>query len=369
MGQRLMSRRAYRIMCRTSPWWGRALAGVALAWAALAPTASCAAEMTAAFAARGVFATALLPNDPQYSSQWHLARINAPKAWDLTQGAGGVVIAIVDSGVDPFHPDLAGKLVAGTNTLDRRASTADQFGHGTKMAGVAGAIGNNGVGIAGVAWKSPIMPIRAADRKGRATSASIAKGIVWAVDHGARVVNVSMDGVVRNAAIREAAEYAFNHGALVVAPSGNCSCTDPSAETPFILSVAATDENDRVIPSSTSGAFVDLSAPGDNILATTLFGLYGGESGTSMASAVVAGVAALMFSVNPELTPAAATELLQKTAVHPAGMGRDARYGHGRVDAFAAVGAAKAWRKPAQESVSNSRESTATATTVTVNGQ
>jgi subtilisin family serine protease len=245
-------------------------------------------------------------------------------------------------------------------------NTTDQFGHGTKMAGVAGAIGNNGVGIAGVAWKSPIMPIRAADRKGRATSASIAKGIVWAVDHGARVVNVSMDGVVHNAAIREAAEHAFKHGALVVAPSGNCGCMDSSAETPFILSVAATDENDRVIPSSTSGAFVDLAAPGENILATTLFSMYGGESGTSMASAVVAGVAALMFSVNPELTPAAAAGLLQKTAVHPAGTGRDARYGHGRVDAFAAVSAAMAWRKPAKDAVG---ESGSPATKVTVDGQ
>lgn len=350
-----------------STGWGRAAAGAVLAWAVLAPTESFASESIAA--QQDVFKTALLPNDPQVGSQWHLARINAPKAWDLTQGSGGVVIAIVDSGVDPFHPDLAGKLVAGTNTLDRRVNTADQFGHGTKMAGVAGAIGNNGKGIAGVAWKSPIMPIRAADRKGRATSASIAKGIVWAVDHGARVVNVSMDGVVRNAAIREAAEYAFKHGALVVAPSGNCSCMDASEETPFILSVAATDESDRVIPSSTSGAFVDLAAPGENILATTLFSMYGGESGTSMASAVVAGVAALMYSVNPELTPAAATELLQQTAIHPGGKGRDARYGHGRVDAFAAVSAAKVWRKPAQDAIVDRREPGSSATKVTVNGQ
>jgi len=118
-----------------------------------------------------IFGPALLPNDPQYASQWHLPRINAPQAWDVTQGAPRVVIAILDSGVDPHHPDLAGKLVAGTNTYDNTHNTADQFGHGTKMAGTAGARSNNGMGIAGVAWQSPIMPLRVTDRKGRATSA------------------------------------------------------------------------------------------------------------------------------------------------------------------------------------------------------
>lgn len=294
-------------------------------------------------------APALLPDDPHYATQWHLSRINAPRAWDLTHGAPGVVIAIVDSGVDPYHPDLAGKLVAGYNSFDRSGRTADQFGHGTKMAGIAAARRNDGAGIAGVAWQSPIMPIRATDRAGRATSASIAKGIVWAVDHGARVINVSMEGVVRNAAIRAAAEYAFNHGALVVAPSGNCSCRDPSPDTPYVLSVSATDESDRVTPSSTSGAFVDLAAPGESIPTTAMYGVYLGESGTSMASAVVAGVAALMFSVNPALTPAAATELLLRTAFDPDGKGRDPRAGHGRVDAFAAVSAAAAYRAPASD--------------------
>ncbi len=306
-----------------------------------------AAVLVGSAAANDTFEPALLPNDPQFASQWHLSRINAPQAWDLTQGAAGVVIAILDSGVDPRHPDLAGKLVTGTNTFDKSGNTADQYGHGTKMAGVAGARGNNGVGIAGVAWQSPIMPIRVTDRKGRATSASIAAGIVWAVDHGARVVNISMEGVVKNAAIRTAAEYAYNHGALVVAPSGNCNCKDPAPETPFILSVSSTDESDRVSPSATAGAFVDLSAPGENIPTTTMYGLYLGESGTSIASAVVAGVAALMFAANPELTPAVATELLQKTAFDPTGKGRDPRAGHGRVDAFAAVSAAAAYRAPA----------------------
>ena len=268
-------------------------------------------------------------DDPQLANSWHLKKIGLPKAWALSPGSPEVVVAIVDSGVDPHHPGLSGKLVAGFNTADKKNRTADQFGHGTKMAGVAS-----------VAGRSSIMPIRVTDRAGRATSAAIAQGIVWAVDHGARVVNLSLEGVVRNAAIRGAAEYAFNHGVLVVAPSGNCGCEDASAETPFILSVAATDENDRVATLSTTGPFVDLSAPGVNLTTTAMYGLYEDDTGTSLASAVVAGVAALMFSVNPALGPAEVTLLLQKTAVDFGGNRRATGAGTGRVDAFAAVSAA-----------------------------
>jgi thermitase len=246
--------------------------------------------------------------------------------------------------VDPYHPDLAGQLVAGTNSHEQSNNTADQFGHGTKMAGAVAARSNNGVGIAGVAGQSRIMPIRVTDRAGRATSASIAKGIVWAVDHGARVINVSLEGVVKNAAVRAAAEYAYNHGALVVAPSGNCGCVDPTPESSYILSVSATDEADHVAAFSSTGAFVDLSAPGTNIPTTAMYGLYLSDSGTSLASGLVAGVAALMFSANPTLTPAVVAQLLEATAFNPRGNGRDPGFGHGRVDAFAAVSAALAYR-------------------------
>jgi subtilisin family serine protease len=254
-----------------------------------------------------------------------------------------VVIAIVDSGVDPHHPDLAGKLVAGYNTHDNTTNAADQYGHGTKMAGVAAARSNNGVGIAGVAGGAAIMPVRVTSRAGRATSASIAKGIIWAVDHGARVINLSLGGVVGNAAIRAAAEYAFNRGALVLAPSGNCGCAEAQAETPFILVVSATDETDSVTHFSTTGPFVKLSAPGANIVTTAMYGLYLSESGTSVASAIVAGVAALMFSANPALTPAAAAQLLQSTAFDGGPVGYDPGFGYGRVNAFAAVTAAAAY--------------------------
>ena len=292
------------------------------------------------------YTPALVPDDPEYAYQWHLPMIHAPEAWDLSQGGSGAIIAILDSGVDATQPDLAAKLVAGYNTFSNTTDTSDAFGHGTEVAGVAGALTNNAVGVAGVASASPIMPVRVTNATGGATAASIANGIIWAADHGARVINLSFNGVAGNATIRTAAEYAYNHGTLVVAASGNCGCADPTAETPFMLSVSATDESDAFAYFSTTGPFVDLSAPGNNILTTAKFGLYLAESGTSLASPVVAGVAALMFSANPALTPSLTTQLLEATAFDLGNVGYDQNFGYGRVDAYAAVSAAAGYTPP-----------------------
>ena len=293
------------------------------------------------------FTPALLPNDPEYAGQWHLPKINAEPAWDLTQGGANAVIAILDSGVDATQPDFAGKLVAGYNTYANTTDTSDAYGHGTEVAGVAGALTNNAQGVAGVAGASPIMPVRVTNATGAATSASIANGIIWAADHGARVVNLSFNGVAGNATIRTAAEYAYNHGTLVVAASGNCGCADPTVETPFILSVSGTDEFDVLAYFSSTGPFVDVSAPSTNILTTAKYGLYLPDSGTSLASPVVAGVAALMFSAKPSLTPTLAAQLLEASAVDLGGAGYDTSYGYGRVDALAAVNLAISYTPPA----------------------
>jgi subtilisin family serine protease len=289
---------------------------------------------------------ALTPNDPQYASQWHLPWIHAPQAWDLTQGTAGAVIAILDTGIDGTHPDFAGKLVAGYNTYSNNTTTTDTVGHGTEVAGAAAALTNNGQGIAGVAGMSPIMPVKVTNTSGAATSASIASGILWAADHGARVVNVSFSNIAGNATIRAAAEYAANHGTLVVAASGNCACADPTPDNPFVLSVSATDEADGLAYFSSTGPFVDLSAPGNNILTTQRYGLYGAVSGTSLASPVVAGTAALLFSANPALTPALVSQLLESTALDLGASGHDDSFGYGRIDAFAAVSAAAGYSPP-----------------------
>ena len=291
-----------------------------------------------------VFEPSLLPNDPQYASQWHLPKIGAPLAWDLTQGAPGAVIAILDSGIDVTHLEFAGKLVPGYNTYSNNTDTTDLYGHGTEVAGAAAASTNNGQGVAGVAGAAPIMPVRVTNGTGAATSASIANGITWAADHGARVVNLSFNSVAGNTTIRTAAQYAYDHGTLVVAASGNCGCSDPTPENPYILSVSATDETDAVAYFSSTGPFVDLSAPGNNILTTAKGGLYFSESGTSLASPIVAGVGALMFAANPAITPALAVQMLESTAYYPGATGYyDDAYGYGRVNAAAAVAAAAAY--------------------------
>lgn len=291
-----------------------------------------------------VFDPVLVPNDPEYPKQWHLPRIRAPQAWDLVSvAAGGVVIAIVDSGVDPYHPDLASRLVAGYNTYDASTNTADVYGHGTEVAGAAAAATDNALGLAGVAGWSAIMPIRVTNGNGRATSANIASGVVWAADHGAGVVNLSFNGIAGNATVLSAAQYAVQRGSLVVAAAGNCGCLDATAETPFVLSVSATDENDSIAYFSSTGSYVDIAAPGTNILTTALGGTYLSDSGTSLASPIVAGVAALMLAAKPSLTPAVVTQLLEATAGDGGPTGYDTAYGYGRVDAFAAVSAAASY--------------------------
>lgn len=283
---------------------------------------------------------ALVPNDPQYPAQWHLPVMGAPQAWDITQGSPAAVVAIVDSGVDGTHPEFSGRMVPGFNLYDNNTNTVDVTGHGTEVAGAAGAATNNGTGVAGVAGAVPIMPVRVTGPTGTATAARIASGIIWAADHGARVINLSFNGVAGNATISSAAQYAHDHGALVVAAAGNCGCLDATPDNPNILSVSATDETDGLAYFSSTGAYVGIAAPGNNITTTERYGAYATSSGTSLSAPLVAGVSALMFSVNPTLTPALATQLLQGTAVDLGPTGPDTGFGHGRVDAGAAVAAA-----------------------------
>lgn len=297
------------------------------------------------------YGPAFVPNDNHYSLQWHLPHIHAPGAWDISRG--GPTIAILDTGIDSAQPDLAAKLVAGYNTYSLSTTTTDATGHGTTVAGVAAALLNNTTGVAGLAGDSPVMPVRVTSNTGVATSSTIAAGITWAVDHGARVLNISLESLGNSSlagdpTIRAAAEYAFNHGAVVVAAAGNSGTYDATAENPFILSVAATDETDAQAWFSNSGPYVDLAAPGTNIWTTEPFGIYLPEEGTSMSSPIVAGIAALMLGSNAAVTPTVAVQLLEATAVDLGDPGYDAVYGHGRVDALAAVQAAKRYQ-PAQD--------------------
>jgi thermitase len=311
-------------------------------------------------------APTLTANDPLY--QWHLGKISAPAAWDLTTGSAQVPIAILDSGVDPSHPDLAAKLLSGWNFYDNNANWADVYGHGTKVAGSAAAISNNGVGVAGVAWQNPILPIRVADPNGYSTYSLLAQGLTWASDQGARVMNISFSGVAASSTVRSAAQYVHNRGGLVVASAGNCACNDGTAENPYLLSVGATDPNDQLASFSSRGTYVDLSAPGTGIWTTINGGGYTGVSGTSFSSPITAGVVALMWAANPGLSPDEIVMLLEQTAVDLGSSGYDTSFGFGRIDAHAAVVAAAGTEAPPPDTTPPSVSITSPTAGATVSG-
>jgi thermitase len=281
-----------------------------------------------------------IPNDPEYANGWHLPKIGMSAAWDVTQGSSSVVIAILDSGIAPTHEDMQGKLLPGWNLYDNNSNTTDLSGHGTRVAGVAAAGTNNGVGVSAVGWSSMLLPVRVTLPDGTAYLSTIANGLTWAADHGAKVMNVSFSGVVGSSAVRSAAQYVQSKGGVVVSSAGNCTCTDPMAENPYIISVGATDAVDAMKDFSSRGAYVDLAAPGVMIRTTRPEGDYSSVAGTSFSSPIVAGVVALMMAANPGATPGEIEAWLEETAKDLGPAGWDSAAGFGRVQADLAVAAA-----------------------------
>jgi subtilisin family serine protease len=289
--------------------------------------------------------TAADPNDPSYLAQWHLPKIGSPLAWSLNTGSASVIVAVVDSGVFSHHPDLASKLVPGWNFVKDNDDTSDLLGHGTAVAGTVAAATNNSIGVAGVNWAARIMPLVAADENDFAAYSDIAAAIQYAVDRGVRVINVSIGGNNSSTVLQKAVDYAWSRGALVFASAMNQAVSTPyyPAGCTHAIAVSATDSNDRLASFSNYGSWITLSAPGTGILTTADGGGYGYWNGTSFASPIAAGVAALILSVNPELTNQQVLDILERTADRPAGAGAapDTYYGWGRVNAYRSVLAAE----------------------------
>lgn len=282
------------------------------------------------------FEPATVPDDPDLDLQWHHAMVGSTSAWSWAYGQGQV-IAVLDSGVDRAHPDLKGRLLSGWDAWNDDDDPDDVHGHGTMVAGVAAAATGNGIGVAGMAWGGWILPVRVAGDDGWATSWSIARGIDYAVRRGADVVNLSFAGLVGSQTVIDAARRAVQAGIVVVGSAGNCGCTQGGADTPWILSVGATTPTDGLASFSSRGDYVDLSAPGQTIRTTVRGGRYGSPSGTSFSAPLVAGIVALMRRVDPTLTPAEIETLLVATAEDRGPRGWDPGFGHGRVDAAAAL--------------------------------
>lgn len=281
-----------------------------------------------------------VPDDPYFGSEWHLAKMGTVAAWDMAKGSG-VTIAILDTGVDATHPDLASRMVPGWNFYDNTAITSDVHGHGTMVAGTAAATMSNGAGVAGIAGQARIMPIRITSTTGSATYSATASGLTFAADKGARVANISFSGMQRSSSVASAAQYFRSKGGVVTVAAGNSGTlvTDIPVTDAF-LAVGGTDSADVKASWSSTGAYVDLAAPGVNIYTTARGGGYTATSGTSVAAPLTAGVAALMMSAKPGITGAQVESLLFSTALDLGAAGKDASYGHGRVNAQAAVAAA-----------------------------
>ncbi|WP_328203974.1 S8 family peptidase [Brevibacillus nitrificans] len=238
-------------------------------------------------------------NDPYFASyQYGPQTIQAPSAWDVTQGSAAVKIAVVDTGVQLDHPELQSKIIQGYDYVNNDANPMDGNGHGTHVAGIASAVTNNAYGIAGVCPLASILPVRVLDDSGSGDLLNVARGIIFAAAQGAQVINLSLGSPATSSTLQSAIDYAWRSGAVIVAAAGNDGSVVPSypANYPNVISVASTNANDVKSGFSNYGRWVDVAAPGENILSTYPGSYYAYLSGTSMASPHVAGLAALLAS-------------------------------------------------------------------------
>ncbi len=298
-----------------------------------------------------VHALETIPDDPDYSAQWGLTKIRAPRAWDIVTGTNSTIIAIVDSGIDLGHPDLscAGKLTAGYDFVNGDDDPDDDLGHGTHVAGIAGACTDNNLGIAGMSWGVRLMPVKVLDASGSGSYSDLAEGIIWAVDHGAQIINLSLGGIHDSQTMFDGVQYAHDRGVLVAAAAGNCATGSGTGCNGYInpimypgayastLAVAATDYSDNHAHFSEYHPYVDVDAPGVGIYSTYLGGGYVYKSGTSMSTPFVSGLAGLIRSVDPTLTHDEIQGIIESTAEDLGAPGKDDKFGYGRIDAWRAV--------------------------------
>jgi subtilisin family serine protease len=284
------------------------------------------------------------PDDPVITQQWALRDIHAYEAWDITTG-GDVTIALLDTGVSFSHPDLSGKLLRGHDFYNDDDDPSDDEGHGTYTAGVAAASSDNGVGIAGICWSCKILPVKVLGSRGQGDDATIAAGIRWAVDQGVRIISMSLGGPDDTDVIRDAVTYAHDRNVLIIAASGNGQAEgnlpNYPAAYPSVLAVSATNSTDGVTGFSTTGAFVDIAAPGVGLWSTLWTrgegNTYGVANGTSAACPHVAGAAALALSLRPDLSADQLAEVLEAGADDQGAPGKDPEYGYGRLNLLRTV--------------------------------
>ena len=293
-----------------------------------------------------------IPFDPGFVNQYGLNAIRAPQGWDLATGSASVVIAIVDTGVDRSHPDLVSKIVAGYDFVNGDPVADDDNvldnGHGTQVAGIAAAASNNGIGIAGVSWGALIMPVKVLDASGSGSDTTVAAGIIWAADHGAQIINLSLGVSSYSSTLDAAVNYAYLKGAVLVAPTGNQASTPIlyPARFPHVIAVGGVDNLNNHCGFSNFGPEVSVVAPAVNIYTTTLGG-YAYEDGTSMAAPYVSGLAAILRGFPGNGSPDRITWEIESSALDlglPGLPGKDDLYGYGLIQMDKAIRLARPHR-------------------------
>ncbi|MEX2104696.1 MAG: S8 family peptidase, partial [Bacilli bacterium] len=282
-----------------------------------------------------------MPTDSFILKQTYLKQIGAYEGWDVRNSNTGIVIAIIDTGVDLNHPDLRNNLVGGINLVPKEGEKVedaekrppqDDNGHGTQVAGILAAEGNNGIGVSGILWKAKVMPIKAMDANGDGKDYIVGRGIYEAVDRGAKIILLSLGDPIYSIYMKEAVDYAEVNGVLVVAATGNdYDRVNYPAAFPTVIAVGAVNTDDLYMSYSNSGPEVSVMAPGEGIYTTTLNGEYSVESGTSMAAPQVAGLAALILAKYPDMKPAQVRDFIAQSTVDVGAKGWDNKTGFGRI--------------------------------------
>ena len=286
-----------------------------------------------------VASAALSIDDPLLAQQWGWFRIGADRAYESGVSGSGVVVAVLDSGVNASHPDLSGNIIDGWNYVDNNKDVTDEDGHGTKVAGIIAAMANNSVGIAGVASSVSIMPLKVLSTTG-GSWIDLDKAILRAAHSGVRIISLSLGGEYSrpSMALEAAINHAYQDGCLIVAAAGNDNNSElfyPAA-CENVIAVAAIDQTSIKAAFSNYGEYVDFCAPGVDILTTSKEGNYVYASGTSFAAPFVTGVIALIVSKYPLLTNEQVISTLRNEAEDLGEPGWDQYYGWGLVTACAA---------------------------------
>ncbi|GIV26849.1 MAG: hypothetical protein KatS3mg027_0663 [Bacteroidia bacterium] len=311
----------------------------------------------------------ITPNDPSYSSQWFLTKINAPNAWNIFNGNSNITIAIVDNAVQITHTDLSANIwvnpgeIAGNGLDDDNNGFVDDingwdvadddnnpnppntsFNHGTHCAGDAAARTNNGTGVAAIGWNLKIIAVKATRNSGSSTSIEAGyDGIIYAVRAGAKVISCSWGGTGSATSEQTVIDYAWNKGSIIVAAAGNSNVQTPNYPAAYnnVFAVASTGSTDVKSSFSNYGTWVDISAPGENIYSTVPSNSYGYMSGTSMATPITAGLCGLVWAKNPAMSPQAVLNCITTTAANIYTISGNSSYsgklGAGRIDAYQAL--------------------------------